>query len=86
MRFDPIKDFQPITPIISFPHILVVPPDSPAKTRRRILRHCAKSKPGGLSFGSQGVGSGGQILGEMFKARRRRADGARALSRAPRPP
>ena len=32
LRFDPIKDFQPITPIISFPHILVVPADSPAKT------------------------------------------------------
>jgi tripartite-type tricarboxylate transporter receptor subunit TctC len=29
----------------------------------------AKMKPGGLSFGSQGVGSGGQILGEMFKSR-----------------
>jgi len=68
MRLDPVKDFQPITPIISFPHILVVPPDSPVKTVAD-LAALAKSKPGGLSFGSQGVGSGGQILGEMFKAR-----------------
>ncbi len=68
MNVDPVKDFQPITPIISFPHILVVPPDSPVKTVAD-LAALAKTKPGGLSFGSQGVGSGGQILGEMFKGR-----------------
>jgi tripartite-type tricarboxylate transporter receptor subunit TctC len=68
MHFDPVKDVQPITPIISFPHILVVPPDSPVKTVAD-LAALAKTKPGGLSFGSQGVGSGGQLLGEMFKNR-----------------
>jgi tripartite-type tricarboxylate transporter receptor subunit TctC len=68
LRLDPVKDFQPITPIISFPHILVVPPDSPVKTVVD-LAALAKAKPGGLSFGSQGVGSGGQILGEMFRTR-----------------
>ena len=68
LRFDPVKDFQPITPIISFPHILVVPADSPAKNVAE-LAAWAKTKPGGLSFGSQGVGSGGQIIGEMFKSR-----------------
>ena len=68
LRFDPIKDFQPITPIISFPHILIVPADSPAKSVAE-LATLAKSKPGGLSFGSQGIGAGGQILGEMFRLR-----------------
>jgi tripartite-type tricarboxylate transporter receptor subunit TctC len=68
VRFDPVKDFAPITPIISFPHILVVPPDSPVKTAAELAAY-AKTKPGSLSFGSQGVGSGGQILGEMFRAR-----------------
>src|SRR4029077_21291990 len=50
------------------PHILVVPPESPVETVAD-LAALAKTKPGGLSFGSQGVGSGGQILGEMFKTR-----------------
>jgi tripartite-type tricarboxylate transporter receptor subunit TctC len=68
LRFDPVKDFAPITPIISFPHILIVPADSPAKSVAELAAY-AKSKPGGLSFGSQGVGSGGQIIGEMFKGR-----------------
>lgn len=68
LRFDPVRDFQPITPIISFPHILIVPADSPARSVAD-LASLARSKPGGLSFASQGVGSGGQILGEMFRAR-----------------
>jgi tripartite-type tricarboxylate transporter receptor subunit TctC len=68
LNIDPVKDFQPITPIISFPHILAVPAESPARTVAE-LAALAKSKPGGLTFGSQGVGSGGQILGEMFKGR-----------------
>jgi tripartite-type tricarboxylate transporter receptor subunit TctC len=68
LRFDPVKDFQPITPIISFPHILIVPADSPARTLAELAAF-AKTKPGGLSFASQGVGSGGQILGEMLKNR-----------------
>jgi tripartite-type tricarboxylate transporter receptor subunit TctC len=68
LRFDPVKDFAPITPIISFPHVLIVPADSPAKSVAELAAH-ARSKPGGLSFASQGVGSGGQILGEMFRQR-----------------
>jgi tripartite-type tricarboxylate transporter receptor subunit TctC len=66
MRFDPIKDFQPITPIVLFPSVLVVPANSPAKTVKELV-DLAKTKPGGLSFGSQGVGSGGHILGEMLR-------------------
>jgi tripartite-type tricarboxylate transporter receptor subunit TctC len=68
LRLDPVKDFAPITPIISFPHVLIVPADSPAKSVAELAAH-AKAKAGGLSFASQGVGSGGQILGEMFKSR-----------------
>jgi tripartite-type tricarboxylate transporter receptor subunit TctC len=66
LRFDAIKDFQPITPIVLFPSVLVVPAGSPAKTVKELV-DLAKSKPGGLSFASQGVGSGGQILGEMLR-------------------
>jgi tripartite-type tricarboxylate transporter receptor subunit TctC len=68
LRFDPLKDFAPITPIVSFPSVLVVPSGSPARTVKE-LAEFAKKKPGGLSFASQGVGSGGQILGEMFRLR-----------------
>jgi tripartite-type tricarboxylate transporter receptor subunit TctC len=66
IRFDPIKDFQPITPLFSFPSVLVVPSGSPARTVKELVA-LARSKPGGLNYASQGVGSGGHILGEMFR-------------------
>ncbi len=68
IRFDPVKDFQPITPLFSFPSVLVVPSGSPARTAKELVE-IAKSKPGGLNYASQGVGSGGHILGEMLRLR-----------------
>jgi tripartite-type tricarboxylate transporter receptor subunit TctC len=65
LRFDPVKDFQPITGLISFNNILTVPEASPAKTAADLVT-LAKSKPDGLSYGSQGVGTGGHLLGELF--------------------
>ncbi len=62
LKFDPIKDFQPITALISFNNILVVPEASPAKTAAELVAF-AKSKPDGLTYGSQGVGAGGHLLG-----------------------
>jgi tripartite-type tricarboxylate transporter receptor subunit TctC len=68
IRFDPIKDFQPVTPLFSFPSVLVVPSNSPARSVKELVE-LAKSKPGGLNYASQGVGSGGHILGEMLRLR-----------------
>jgi tripartite-type tricarboxylate transporter receptor subunit TctC len=70
LPYDPIKDFRPITLMWSFPQLLAVPLDSPAKSVADLVA-LAGSKPGGLSFASQGTGSGGHLLGEMFKARTR---------------
>jgi tripartite-type tricarboxylate transporter receptor subunit TctC len=65
LKFDPVKDFQPITALISFNNILVVPAASPAKSVAELVA-LAKSKPEGLSYGSQGVGTGGHLLGVLF--------------------
>ena len=66
IRFDPVKDFQPITPLFSFPSVLVVPTASPAKSVKELVE-LSKAKSGGLNYASQGVGSGGHILGEMLR-------------------
>jgi tripartite-type tricarboxylate transporter receptor subunit TctC len=66
VRFDPVKDFTPITPIVSFPSVLMVPAGSPAKSVKELVA-LAKAKPGGINFASQGVGSGGHVLGEMMR-------------------
>lgn len=68
LSYDPIKDFRPITLMWSFPQLLAVPLDSPAKSASELVA-LAATKPGGLSFASQGTGAGGHLLGEMLKAR-----------------
>jgi tripartite-type tricarboxylate transporter receptor subunit TctC len=65
LKFDPIKDFQPITALISFNNLLIVPEESPAKTATELVAY-AKSKPDGLTYASQGVGTGGHLLGIIF--------------------
>ena len=72
VRFDPLKDFAPITPIVSFPSVLMVPAGLPAKSVKELVE-LSKSKPGGLNFASQGVGSGGHVLGEMLRLRSKAA-------------
>jgi len=65
LKFDPIKDFTPITGLVTFNNILNVPAASPAKTVAELVTY-AKTKPEGLSYGSQGVGTGGHLLGVLF--------------------
>lgn len=66
MPYDPIKDFTPITLTWNFPSVLIVPNNSPAKKAADLIA-LAKSKPGGLTYASQGMGSGGHLLGTMFQ-------------------
>ncbi|HEY7661483.1 MAG TPA: tripartite tricarboxylate transporter substrate-binding protein [Xanthobacteraceae bacterium] len=68
LPYDPVKDFRPITLMWSFPQLLAVPRDSPAHSVAELVA-LAKSRPAGLSFASQGSGSGGHLLGAMLKAR-----------------
>jgi tripartite-type tricarboxylate transporter receptor subunit TctC len=65
LKFDPIKDFAPVAPLISFNNILIVPQASPATSAKELVA-LARSKPGGLNYGSQGVGTGGHLLGVIL--------------------
>lgn len=66
VSYDPVKDFTPISILVSSPHILVVPGSSPVKSFAELLA-LAKTKSGGLTFASPGIGGGGHLLGEMLK-------------------
>src|SRR5262249_18717846 len=59
-------DFAPITRLWTFPSILAVPSGHPANSVNELVAH-ARSAAGGLSYASQGPGSGGQILGAMLQ-------------------
>ncbi len=66
LPFDPLKDFAPITLIAEAPFLLVVHPAMPVKTIADLIA-VAKAKPDSLTYGSGGVGSSGQMAGELFK-------------------
>jgi tripartite-type tricarboxylate transporter receptor subunit TctC len=68
LPYDAVKDFAPITLMWSFPQLLVVPADSPAKSVAELAAY-GKTKPGGLSYGSQGSGSSGHLFGALFAQR-----------------
>lgn len=65
LKFDPAKDFAPITPLISFNNILIVNEGSTAKSAKALVA-LGKSKADGLTYASQGVGTGGHLLGVIL--------------------
>lgn len=68
LSYDPLRDFAPVTNLISTTHVLVVPAASPAKSMAELIA-LAKSRPQGLNYGSQGIAAGGHLLGEWLKLR-----------------
>jgi len=66
LPFDPLKDFSPIVLLLMNQSVLVVNPKLPVSSLQEFIA-LAKSKPGGLTYGSSGNGSGAHLAGEMFK-------------------
>jgi tripartite-type tricarboxylate transporter receptor subunit TctC len=66
LSYDPQRDFVAISRVMSSPMVLLVPVKSPAGSVAQLL-DLAKSQ-GRLSYASQGIGTGGHLLAEMFKA------------------
>lgn len=63
--YDPVKDLQPISQVLSFQYVLVVPTASSIRSIQDIVTQ-ARNQPGKLSYGSTGIGGGGHLAGEMF--------------------
>ena len=66
VRFDPVKDFAPITAGISVPNILIVHPSVAANSVKELIA-LAKARPGQLTFASAGNGTSGHLALEAFK-------------------
>lgn len=63
--FDPVKDFSPISMLITYQYALVVPSQSPIKNIGELVAE-ARTKPKEFSYGSTGIGGGGHLAGELF--------------------
>jgi tripartite-type tricarboxylate transporter receptor subunit TctC len=66
LNFNFLRDIAPVAGLISQYLMMLVNPSLPAKTVPEFIAY-AKQNPGRLSFASQGVGSPGQMAGELFK-------------------
>lgn len=67
LRYDPIKDFAPVSYLASSPHLLLVSSDLKAQSVAELVA-LAKSMPGKLNYASSGVGSPLHLAGEYFNA------------------
>ena len=65
LPYDPIKAYAPVSLLGTAPNILVVPAATPAGTVRELVA-LAKSRPGKLTYGSNGIGSSQHLAGVMF--------------------
>jgi tripartite-type tricarboxylate transporter receptor subunit TctC len=66
LSYDPVKDFTPISGLVSINHALILNPTVPANSVKDLIA-LGKEKPGQLNYGTYGVGSSGHLNMEMFK-------------------
>ena len=67
LKYDPIKDFAPITLVASTPYLLVLHPSVKANTLKEFVA-LVKATPGKWNYASAGTGSTTQLAMEMLKA------------------
>ena len=66
--FDTLKDFAPVGKIGDAVLILAANPTLPVRTLQELLA-LSKSQPGGLSYGTSGIGGTPHIAGELLRQR-----------------
>jgi tripartite-type tricarboxylate transporter receptor subunit TctC len=63
--YDPVNDFAPVTLLGTTNSLLSVHPSLPVRSVKELLA-LARANPGGLNYGSAGVGTNPHISGELF--------------------
>jgi tripartite-type tricarboxylate transporter receptor subunit TctC len=64
--YEPLRDLAPVSRVVDFPNVMVVHPSVPAKTLKELIA-LAKRTPGGLNYGTSGIGSTQHLAGEWLK-------------------
>jgi tripartite-type tricarboxylate transporter receptor subunit TctC len=65
LAYDPVRDFEPIILVSTVPNILVVHPSVPARSVDE-LAALARSRPGEVTYASNGIGTTQHLAAEMF--------------------
>jgi tripartite-type tricarboxylate transporter receptor subunit TctC len=67
LRYDPLKDFAPVSLTHITPRVLVVGPSVQARSVAELVAF-AKAHPGQLTYGSAGNGSSSHLSGALFES------------------
>ena len=65
VKYDPIKDFTPVSLAVILPQLVVVSHDSPYQTLDELVK-AAKAQPGKISYGSAGSGGSAHLAAELL--------------------
>jgi tripartite-type tricarboxylate transporter receptor subunit TctC len=66
LRYNPVKDFAPITLAVTTPNVLITKPELKASSLKELVAF-AKQNPGKLSYCSSGTGSSDHLTAELLK-------------------
>ncbi len=66
LPYQPLRDFQAVSLICSFPNVLVVRPAVPAHTVKELIE-VVRASPGKYSYASSGFGASPHLSAEWFK-------------------
>ena len=67
-KYNPLRDFKPVTEVLIVPHIITARPDAPFNTMAEMVAY-AKANPGKLNYASAGVGSQPHVALEAWARR-----------------
>lgn len=68
VKYDPVKDFAPVSLAVVLPQVVVVAHDSPLKSIADLVAK-AKSSPGAVTYGSAGNGGSAHLAGALLEQR-----------------
>jgi tripartite-type tricarboxylate transporter receptor subunit TctC len=66
LRYNPVRDFAPITLAVTTPNVLITKPELKASSLKELVAF-AKQNPGKLSYCSSGTGSSDHLTAELLK-------------------
>ena len=66
LSYDPVKDFEPVTLLITQPNLMCVPNSSPARSVQEFIAFCNDNR-GKVTYASSGNGTTLHLSGELFK-------------------
>ena len=67
LPYDPVKDFAPVTSLVSIPNVLVVHPSVAVNSVTELIA-LAKAQPGKLNVGSPGISTSAHLIISLFRS------------------